>query len=143
MRSSPRRRGATLLELLVVSAIAAVDAGIAVGGAARLADVLAVRGGMRDVRAALWTARSLAVLRATRTAVRFDTIGARVVVFARADTALVRPLRAVYGVRLSATRDSIAYGADGLGYGAANARIVVRRRGAADTLTLSRLGRVR
>jgi hypothetical protein len=46
-------------------------------------------------------------------------------------------------VALEATRDSLAYGPDGLGVGAANLRLVLRRGAAADTLSVSRLGRVR
>jgi hypothetical protein len=46
------------------------------------------------------------------------------------------------GVRLHATRDSMAYGANGLGVGAANLRLVLSRGARADTITISRLGRV-
>jgi hypothetical protein len=60
-----------------------------------------------------------------------------------AETAFVSDLRALYGVRLAASRDSLAYAADGLGWGAANARLVVRRGMSAETVTVSRLGRVR
>ena len=59
------------------------------------------------------------------------------------DTLLARALGRLHGVRLSATRDSTAYAGDGLGYGAANLRLVVRRGAAAETVTVSRLGRVR
>ena len=127
----------------MVLTIAAILSALAVSTAVRLADALAVRGASREVRAALWTARDVAVLRAARTAVRFDTARGRVVVHGTTDTALVASIGAVYGARLAVTRDSIAYGADGLGYGAANARVIVRRRRAVDTLTISRLGRVR
>jgi hypothetical protein len=46
------------------------------------------------------------------------------------------------GVRLESTRDSMAYGASGLGVGAANLRIILSRGSRADTLTVSRLGRL-
>jgi type IV fimbrial biogenesis protein FimT len=139
----PRRRGFTLLELLVAVLVAAVLAAVAVSGAARVADTLAVRGAARELRAALASARHLAVLRATRAAVAIDTTRAEVVVHVAAETSLVRPLHALYGVRLSASRDSLAYRADGLGWGATNARLIARRRSAAETVTVSRLGRVR
>jgi hypothetical protein len=46
-------------------------------------------------------------------------------------------------VRLSTSRDSIAFDVRGLGYGAANLTLVARRGSAAETLVVSRLGRVR
>ena len=48
-----------------------------------------------------------------------------------------------HGVSLVTTRDSIAFDARGLGYGAANLTLVARRGAAADTLVVSRLGRTR
>jgi hypothetical protein len=67
---------------------------------------------------------------------------ARLVVHAGADTLRGASWRAL-GVTVEATRDSLAYGPDGLGVGAANLRLILRRGGAADTLSVSRLGRVR
>jgi hypothetical protein len=46
-------------------------------------------------------------------------------------------------VSLGTTRDSIVFDARGLGYGAANLTLVARRGSAAETLVVSRLGRVR
>jgi hypothetical protein len=66
-----------------------------------------------------------------------------VTVRAGADTILRRRLGAVHGVTLSATRDSMAYAPSGMGYGAGNLRLVLRRRAAAETVFVSRLGRVR
>ena len=48
-----------------------------------------------------------------------------------------------YGVNFSTTRDSIAFTSGGLGYGAANTQIILRRGVAADTIAVSRLGRAR
>lgn len=139
----PAPRGTTLPELLIALVVAGILAGIGVSGAAHLADTLAARGAARELRAALGTTRHLAVLRATRAALTLDTARAELAVRLAAETALVRPLGALYGVRLSSSRDSIAYRGDGLGWGAANARLVVRRGAAAETVTVSRLGRVR
>jgi prepilin-type N-terminal cleavage/methylation domain-containing protein len=137
------RRGTTLLELMLALGVLAVLAGIIVLRTARFADALAARGAAREVRAALGTTRHLAVLRATRAAVGIDTVRGVVVVHLAAETALVRGVRAAYGVRISTSRDSLAWGADGLGWGAANAKLVIRRGVAAETITVSRLGRVR
>jgi Tfp pilus assembly protein FimT len=142
-RCSGMRKGATLLELMLALVVTGVVLGVAVDGAARVADRLAVRGAARELRAALASTRHLAVLRATRSALTIDTARATIVVRVAAETAFVRPLGAQYGVRLAASRDSLAYRADGLGWGASNARIVARRRASAETVTVSRLGRVR
>jgi hypothetical protein len=83
------------------------------------------------------------VLRGTRTAVRLDADRASVPVHAGADTALRRPLAAAHGVTLATTRDSAAYAPSGLGFGASNLSAVLRRGGVAETVVVSRLGRVR
>ena len=70
-------------------------------------------------------------------------VTAAVTVFAGPDTIERRPLGTVHGVRLTVTRDSIAYAANGMGYGAANTRVILSRGAAAETVTVSRLGRVR
>jgi hypothetical protein len=64
---------------------------------------------------------------------------------ARLDTSVLlrRDLAGAYGVRISASRDSMAFDARGLGLGAADLSLVARRGRAADTLFLSRLGRIR
>jgi hypothetical protein len=49
----------------------------------------------------------------------------------------------VHGVRLAATRDSMTYYPDGLALGGANLSIVLSRGAAADTVIVSREGRVK
>jgi hypothetical protein len=66
-----------------------------------------------------------------------------VVVHAGADTLRRLHLRARHGVRLSASRDTMAYAPPGVGHGAANLRVILTRGRAADTVVVSRLGRVR
>ena len=61
-----------------------------------------------------------------------------VVTFGGAYAVLAAARRATIAV----TRDSITYAPTGLGYGAANTRIIVARGRWADTITTSRLGRV-
>ena len=137
------RHGATLPELLIALVVAGILAGFVFVGASRLTDALATRGAARELRAALLTTRHLAVLRAARAALAVDTTRGRLVVHVAAETALVRDVGPSFGVRLSTSRDTLAYGADGLGWGAANTRLILRRGTASETVTVSRLGRVR
>jgi Tfp pilus assembly protein FimT len=136
-------RGATVAELLVALTVAGVLAAVAVRGVARVVNEARARGAAADVRVALATARRVAVLRGERAAVRLDTALGTVAVHLRADTVLRRAVGPLHGVRMSVTRESTAYGGDGLGYGAANLRVVLRREAAAETVVVSRLGRVR
>ena len=48
-----------------------------------------------------------------------------------------------YGVQLRTTRDSIAFGPTGIGWGAATATITITRGRASTALAVSRLGRIR
>jgi hypothetical protein len=59
------------------------------------------------------------------------------------DTVRRARVGAEHEVTLSSNRGSMSYSATGLGYGAANLSLVVRKRSAMDTIVVSRLGRVR
>ena len=137
------RRGYSLVQMLMVLAIIAVLCGIAIPRLSEARDESAVRGAAAQVVTALALARSAAVLRASRVAVVIDADAATLRVLAEAETLQVRPLRPEFGVTLEATRDSVAYGPTGRGYGAANSSVILRRGSAADTVFVSRLGRVR
>jgi prepilin-type N-terminal cleavage/methylation domain-containing protein len=138
-----RRLGFTLAEIVMVLALLGIIAGFAFPRFAEVRDRLAVRGATSSVVFALATARHSAIRRATRVAVTIDTATAQVYVRAGPDTLEHLDLRDVHGVTLEASRDSVAYTPMGLGYGAANTRLVLRRGSAVDTVTVSRLGRVR
>ena len=138
-----RDSGLTLAEVLTALALLAVLAAVGARAVAAAADGAAARAAGAELRSLFAQARALAVRRAARAAVRLDTAGAWAAVHAGPDTVVRVPLGARYGVRLSATRDSMAYTALGLGFGAANLRAVLARGRARDTVTVSRLGRVR
>ncbi len=139
----PPPRGTTLPEAIVALTVVAILAAVAVRSVARHVAEGGARGGGAAGGGARALARRVAVLRGERAAVRFDTARAVVAVHVRGDTIVALPLARLHGVRLAATRDSMAYAGDGLGYGAANLRVVVRRGAAAETVTVSRVGRVR
>lgn len=137
------RQGTTLIEIGVTVGILGLMAGLSFPKFGSYRDRVAVDAATSSTLSLLATARHAALRRATRTAVRLDTLTATVFVVAGIDTLERRPLREVHGVVFSTTRDSIAFTAGGLGYGAANTQIVLRRGNAADTIWVSRLGRAR
>ena len=143
MDKSGTRAAYTYLELLVVVTVLAAVTAFAVPRYLALQHRLAARGAASLLTRALVDARHAAHRRGVRAAVRIDTTSATVTVYATADTLGRYKLGEIFGVALSASRDSIAYSPSGLGYGAANARFVVTRGAAAETVTVSRVGRVR
>lgn len=135
------RRGHTLVELTLVLAVVGIVAGLAIVRVGRLLDRVAVDAAASDVGALVGAARDAAVAESRLVSVRFD--GTTVTLRAGDDTLARRAVGALHGVGVASSRDSILYSPVGLGYGAANARIVVTRGAAAETVTVSRLGRVR
>ena len=127
----------------MVVAVVAVLLGLAVPRIGRVRDHTATRSAARELAASFSTARDLAIARRSAVAVLLDTVGGSVSISASGQVLSERRLGLLYGVRLSATRDSMAFDARGVGRGAANLRVVLRRGAASDTVFLSRLGRVR
>lgn len=137
------RSGTTLIELTLTLSIIAMAAAISISGFARLLDGIAVRGAASEVHTLFSVARHAAINRGKAVTVELDTTRHRVLVRSVAETLRTRELGTVHGVRLAATRTTSTYSANGLGYGASNLTLVIRRGRAADTLTVSRLGRVK
>lgn len=127
----------------MVLAILGVVAAIAVPRMTHLLDRIRVAGAVTEIVSSLAVARNLAVMRAGRSSVRIDDATASIAVRLDRDTIRLRGLGSSHGVTIRSTRDSLAYHPNGLGYGAANLSIVVKRGRAADTVFVSRLGRVR
>ena len=143
MRTNRAVPGFTLLELLVVMTIAGVMLALVLPRFASWRDATSVRAAVADVAGGFSLARQVAAARRSTVALVFDTASA--VVQIRSVQGAIRRsnLAESFGVRLSANRDSAVYDARGLGYGVSNLTVVVRRGNFVDTLTMSRLGRVR
>lgn len=139
----PLRCGYTLVELVVVVAIVGLVSIAGVRGVGYHLDRIAVRHAVAEAASALARARDEALARHVLVSARVDTGAATLVLHARGERVALYALGRAYGVSLSTTRDSIAFDARGLGYGAANLTLVARRGSAADTLVVSRLGRTR
>ena len=137
------RPGQTLPELVVVLAMIGVLSGIAVPNVSAARDRAVVRDGATELVAVLDAARAAAQRRGVPAVAAFDAPGGTARVIVERDTILVHQLGAELGVSLRTSRDSVVYGPSGRGYGAANTTLIVARGAAEDTVTVSRLGRVR
>lgn len=137
---TPRRWGRTLAEQLIVLAATGILLALAIAPALPLLDRIAVTTAAQEVVDLLGTARDIALARQQLTAVHIAARARQLVVQSGGDT-LARTVLPD-GVTLNTTRDSLAYAPNGLGYGAANLRLIVSRGRTADTITTSRLGRV-
>jgi hypothetical protein len=98
---------------------------------------------MADLSAVFSMARQSAITRRTTIAVVLDTTLGTVELHAASRSFARHDLRARFGIVLGANRDSAVYDSRGLGYAVSNLTVTVRRGAIVDTLTMSRLGRVR
>ncbi|HEY4131242.1 MAG TPA: GspH/FimT family pseudopilin [Gemmatimonadaceae bacterium] len=142
-RARCSRRAFTMLELIVVLTVIGVILTFAAPQFARSRDGASVRSASADLAGAFSLARQTAVNRRELTAIVLDTAHGRVLVRAGGEVVLSHDLFTAYGILLLANRDSAVYDAKGLGYGVSNLTVTVKRGAMADTLTVSRLGRVR
>lgn len=143
-RASARFRWAhTLVELLLVVTIIGLITISGVRALARQLDHLAARAAIAEAAAAMARARDEALAQHLPVYLRIDTAEASIALRARGELVALYALGRTHGVALRTTRDSITFDVRGLGYGAANLTLVARRGSAAETLVVSRLGRVR
>jgi type II secretory pathway pseudopilin PulG len=143
-RTRPGRHpGTTLAELCVVVLLVAVLSSVALPRLRDARDRAAARGAIQETSAIFSLARRAAITRRAVVAVVMDTGSGSIIVRIGPSVLVDRELRAQFGVRLLASRDSMSYDPRGLGYGAANLNVVAQKGRAAETLSVSRLGRTR
>lgn len=139
----PAPAGATLLEMAIVLAMLGLLASLALPRAGGMLDRARVTAARTEAVTVFAIARHLAIRQSRRATVTIDSRRGRLIVHMGADTAYRRDLARSFGVTLVATQDSMSYHATGIGYGAANLSLRISRGRAADTVVVSRLGRVR
>ncbi len=133
----------TLIELAVALCILSILSAIAIPRAGRLLDGIHVRGSVIEIESIFSAARHIAIARGAQTTVEVDTAARSIYVTLGGATLRAAQIGEDHDVRLSTTRARMAYSATGMGYGAANLSVVVRRNSVADTVFVSRLGRLR
>jgi prepilin-type N-terminal cleavage/methylation domain-containing protein len=138
------RKGVTLPELVVVIVMVGILLGLALPRLAAWLDWLAVDRAAQEIAAFHWTARFTAIFRAQRVRLDFSSDSLRATLEGPTDSVFLRwPGPARYGVSLTASRSTIRFQANGLGLGAADTKLVLRRGAEAESLTTSLLGRLK
>ena len=137
------RHAFTVIELTVTLFILSILSAIAIPRAGRFLDRIHVRGAVVEIESLFSTARHIAIARSAQATVDIDTLEQTIYVSVGRDTLRKREIGKAHGVRLAATRVRMSYSATGMGYGAANLSVVVQRNSVADTVFVSRLGRLR
>ena len=137
------RCGFSLVELVLVMTLAGLVCVTVVHALSVQLDRMAVRDAIAEAAGALARARDEALARRAVVRVRIDTAQRTLTARSGDERIAWHALGHAHGVSLSTTRDSIAFDVRGLGHGAANLTLIARRGQAADTLVVSRLGRVR
>ncbi|HEX9310441.1 MAG TPA: prepilin-type N-terminal cleavage/methylation domain-containing protein [Gemmatimonadaceae bacterium] len=137
------RHAFTVIELALTLCILSILSAIAMPWAGKLLDRVHVRAAVVQIESLFGSARHIAIARATQTTVDIDTAAQTIYVSVGLDTLRKGKIGADHDVQLSASRVRMSYSATGIGYGAANLSVFVRRSSAADTVFVSRLGRLR
>lgn len=137
------RHGFTILETTLCVCLVSILTAIALPRFSRIVDAIEVRSAALAIETAFAAARHLAIARGAQASVDIDTAARVVSVRIGTDTLRKVEFPRERAIQLQATRSSMSYSAIGVGYGAANLTVVVKRNAAFDSVVVSRLGRVR
>lgn len=137
------RHAFTIFELTITLCILSVLSAIAMPWAGKLLDRVRVRGAVIEVEALFHSARHIAIARSAQSTVDIDTAQAAIRVSVAGDTVRTAWIGADHDVHIGASRLRMSYSPTGMGYGASNLSVFVRRSSAFDTVFVSRLGRLR
>ena len=133
-----------MAELIVVLALVGAMSALAFPRAAQWLDWIAVDRATSEVASFYQTARYAAIYRSQRVRLEVREDSLRAVFEGVNDSLFLRwPGPAQHGVRLTASRSVIRIQPNGLGLGAANTKLVLRRGAVAESLTTSRAGRLK
>jgi prepilin-type N-terminal cleavage/methylation domain-containing protein len=138
------KRGFTLVETLMVVVIVGILVTLGTPRIGNALDQLAVARSVQETIAFYRSTRFAAIVGGRPVRIEFSADSLVGVFEGYPDSVFMQMAGpAAHGVSLIVSRDTIRISASGLGYGAANTKLVFRRGTAADSLATSRLGRVR
>ncbi len=138
------QRGFTLIEIVIVVAIVGLLAALATPRVAGWMDRLAVMRSVQEFHSFYNVARMGAVYRSSRVRISITPDSLIAIAEGEPDSVVVHMSGpATYGVSLQVSRNVIRLYPTGIGLGAANTTIVLQRGAVAESLTISRLGRLR
>lgn len=137
------RHGLTLAELILTCTFIGLVTGIALPRVGDALDRIRITQAGHEVAGALTIGRAAAIRRGDYARVIVDESRGSIRVEVGNDTLFHRALRDLHRVALRASKDTITYAPSGMGYGVSNSTIVVRLAQRAETVTVSRLGRMR
>ncbi len=135
--------GFTLIEIVIVVAIAGLISAITISRAGGFIDRIEVHGATMEAESMFSRARHIAIARGAATILDIDPVMSVLSIRGSKEVLSTRDLRSAHGVRLNTNKTSITYSPIGVGYGAANFTMILSRGRAVDTIFVSRLGRVR
>lgn len=136
-------KGFTIIEIVIVITIAGLLSAITISRAGGFIDRIEVHGATMEAESMFSRARHIAIARGTQTVLDIDPVRSTLSIRGSTEVLSSRDLRAAHGVGIDTNRTSITYSPIGVGYGAANFTMILSRGRAADTIYVSRLGRVR
>jgi prepilin-type N-terminal cleavage/methylation domain-containing protein len=138
-------RGYSLPELAVTLALIGALMAAALPRMARFRDRIAVDSAAREVTTILSVGRHAAVLQSTRAraVLRPDSLRVERWTGETWERLLERVGPVSEGVTMEVSNPTVVFGPTGMGWGAANTRVTLRRGSQVETITVSRLGRVK
>ena len=138
-------RGVTLPEVITVLVLIGLVASVAIHPMGHALDRVAVNEGVQRYGALFETARAFATARARQTRLELDTARRVALIEIRRDPTAWDTLdqRPLGRARIGASQTIVTFSSLGVGFGLSNARIIFTSGAAADTITVSRTGRLK
>lgn len=139
-----RRAGFTVIELTLAIVLIGVVTTFGLKRFNTLRDSIAVNSAANDTESLFASARQLAISLSEGITIEIDTSSNRITVRSASSKILQETAPGEqHGVYLSANRNRVSYSQTGLMTGLANVSIILSKGVSADTITVSRLGRVK